>query len=326
MSNHNEKMEELLKNGIPSLLKEKLGVGYNVEDIVGYSFEIGYLMYGYFELPDIEDSYEEKEKKVYDGKTVTIECSGNVGYFAENAYLRGADLIDAHIDVYFKDGEEQKTIRIDEEDYDSVFNGPFEQLHLWLWKVVDRYVTMNNLFVGEDHLCIQQHISLNTSLVAFSEEILKQAGYSLSREDDQRKTFRCELPVFGSCTVTVHDSGISGKNLVGLVVVKTIWKINEAKMLKMLDYMKQTIGKEPHYDDHGYGVSPRPHEIDLRWDLPQGRIGMTWDGFNYTYGTESNHPKGDGTDFVFITLRDRDFLQAVEDKESYGYFHYEDID
>lgn len=187
-------------------------------------------------------------------------------------------------------------------------------------------VTMNNMFVGEDHLCIQQHTSLNTSLVAFSEEILKQAGYSLSREDDQRKTFRCELPVFGSCTVTVHDSGISGKNLVGLVVVKTIWKINEAKMLKMLEYMKQTIGKEPHYDDHGYGVSPRPHEIDLRWDLPQGRIGMTWDGFNYTYGTESNHPKGDGTDFVFITLRDRDFLQAVEDKESYGYFHYEDID
>jgi hypothetical protein len=187
-------------------------------------------------------------------------------------------------------------------------------------------VTMNNMFVGEDHLCIQQHTMLNTSLVAFSEEILKQAGYSLTSEDGQRKTFRCELPVFGSCTVTVHDSGISGKNLVGLVVVKTIWKINEAKMLKMLEYMKQTIGKEPHYDDHGYGVSPRPHEIDLRWDLPQGRIGMTWDGFNYTYGTESNHPKGDGTDFVFITLRDRDFLQAVEDKESYGYFHYEDID
>ena len=55
MSNHNEKMEELLKNSIPSLLKEKLGVGYDVEDIVGYSFEIGYTMYGYFELPDIEE-------------------------------------------------------------------------------------------------------------------------------------------------------------------------------------------------------------------------------------------------------------------------------
>ena len=71
-------------------------------------------------------------------------------------------------------------------------------------------VTMNNMFVGEDHLCIQQHTTLNTSLVAFSEEILKQAGYSLNSEDGQRKTFRCELPVFGSCTVTVHDSGISG--------------------------------------------------------------------------------------------------------------------
>ena len=172
------------------------------------------------------------------------------------------------------------------------------------------------MFVGEDHLCIQQYIMLNTSLVAFSEEILKLPGYSLHCEDNQRKTFRCELPVFGSCTVTVHDSGISGKDLIGLVVVKTIWKISEAKMLKMLEYMKQTIGTEPHFDDHGYGVSPRPHEIDLRWDLPQGRIGMSWDGFNYPNRKDS----------VFITLRDRDFLQIVENKESYGYFHYEDID
>lgn len=179
-----------------------------------------------------------------------------------------------------------------------------------LLKLVDRYVTMNNMFVGEDHLCIQQHTLLNTSLAAFSEEILKQPGYSLNNEDGQRKTFRCELPVFGSCTVTAHDSGISGKNLVGLVVVKTIWKISETKMHKMLEYMKQTIGTEPHFDDHGYGVSPKPHEIDLRWDLPQGRIGMTWNE----------------TDCVSITLRDRAFLHAVEVKDSYGYSHYEDID
>jgi hypothetical protein len=185
---------------------------------------------------------------------------------------------------------------------------------------------MNNMFVGEDHLCIQQHIMLNTSLVTFCEGILKQAGYSLYSEDGQRKTFDCELPVFGRCSITVHDSGISGKNLIGLVVVKTKRKVREATMLKMLEYMKQTIDKEPYFDDHGYGVSPRPHEIDLRWDLPQGRVGMSWDGFNYTYDTESNNPKGDGTDSVFITLRDRDFLQAVEDKDSYGYFHYEDID
>ena len=227
MSN-NKKQEELLNKDIPSMLKEKIGAEYNVEDIVSYSFEIGY--------------------------------------------------------------------------------------------------SMNNMFVGENHLCIQQHTMLNTSLADFREEILKQAGYSLTREDNHLKTFRCELPVFGSCTVTVHDSGISGKNLVGQVVVKTKWKISEAKMLKMLEYMKQTIGLEPHFDDHGYGVSPRPHEIDLRWDLPQGRIGMTWDGFNYTIGSEPNNPKGDGTDCVFITLRDRAFLQAVEAKDSYGYSHYEDID
>ena len=39
---------------------------------------------------------------------------------------------------------------------------------------------MNNMFVGEDHLCIQQHTMLNTSLVAFCEEIqklLKKEGH-----------------------------------------------------------------------------------------------------------------------------------------------------
>lgn len=174
----------------------------------------------------------------------------------------------------------------------------------------------DNMFVGENHLCIQQHTMLNTSLVAFSEEILKQTGYSLSRDDNQRKTFECELPVFGSCSVTVHDSGISGKDLIGLVIVKTKKKISEDEMMPMLEYMKQTIDTEPYYDDHGYGGSPRPHEIDLRWDLTQGRLDMTWDGF-------SNPCE---TDCVAISLRDCAFLQAVEDKDSYGYTHYEDID
>ena len=174
----------------------------------------------------------------------------------------------------------------------------------------------DNMFVGENHLCIQQHTMLNTSLVVFCEEILKQTGYSLSSEDDQKKTFSCELPVFGSCSVTVHDSGISGKDLIGLVIVKTKRKISEDEMMPMLEYMKQTIVTEPYYDDHGYGGSPRPHEINLRWNLPQGRVGMTWDGFNNAYRV----------DCVAITLRDCAFLQAIDDKDSYGYSHYEDID
>ena len=103
---------------------------------------------------------------------------------------------------------------------------------------------MNNMFIGEKHLCIQQHTMLNTSIVAFREEILKQAGYSLYCEDDQRKTFECELPVFGRSSITVHDSGISGKNLIGLAVVKTKRNISEDEMMPMIEYMKQTIATE----------------------------------------------------------------------------------
>lgn len=55
-------------------------------------------------------------------------------------------------------------------------------------------VTMNNMFVGEKHLCIQQHTLLNTSVAAFREEILKQTGYSLYCEDDQRKPLSVDFP------------------------------------------------------------------------------------------------------------------------------------
>ena len=99
----------------------------------------------------------------------------------------------------------------------------------------------DNMFVGENHLCIQQHTMLNTSLVVFCEEILKQTGYSLYSEDDQRKTFECELPVFGSCSVTRLDAYRLHQTAADEAVGTRDYITGEAVVLKIVENLQHGL-------------------------------------------------------------------------------------
>ncbi len=79
--------------------------------------------------------------------------------------------------------------------------------------------------------------------------------------------------------------------------------------------MKQSMPCEPHYDDHGYGVMPKPHEIELVWEMEQGNVDMHWDGFNYNRGNEPNLPQRDGFDYVRIDLWDGTVIRRSRDEE-----------
>jgi hypothetical protein len=94
-------------------------------------------------------------------------------------------------------------------------------------------------------------------------------------------------------------------------------KLSEEEMLPMLEYMKKSMPVESYYEDNGYGVMPKPHEINLFWELPQGKVKMSWDGFNYTRGDEPNQPRGDGMDYVRIELWDCVVLQQTRDEAYY---------
>ena len=94
-------------------------------------------------------------------------------------------------------------------------------------------------------------------------------------------------------------------------------RLSEEEMPPILDYMKKSMPMEPYYDDHGYGVMPKPHEINLFWKLPQGRVEMSWDGFNYTRGDEPNQPRGEGMDYVRLELWDCSLLEQTRDEEYY---------
>lgn len=154
------------------------------------------------------------------------------------------------------------------------------------WRASDDF----NMFVGELHLRIGNLASLN----------IPQKEFHLQR---------AELPVFGPCTVHAY-----GKDVIGHVHLITDRKMSEEEMLPLLEYMNQSMPMEPLYNDHGYGVLPKPHEVNLIWSLPQGEVTMDWDGFNYTRGDEPNHPLGDGLDYVRIVLTDCDYLRRSRDE------------
>ena len=150
-----------------------------------------------------------------------------------------------------------------------------------------------NMFIGEEHLRIGNIVSLNVPMKDFN-------------------IHKADLPIFGPCSVHAY-----GKEVVTHINLSTERKLSEEEMLPMLEYMKKSMPVESSYDDYGYGVMPKPHEINLFWELPQGKVKMSWDGFNYTRGDEPNQPRGDGMDYVRIELWDCVVLQQTRDEAYY---------
>jgi hypothetical protein len=166
------------------------------------------------------------------------------------------------------------------------------------------------MFVGQEHLSVG-HSQLNMPAEEFNDSILKTDGISLCDRDERRMIYKGELPVFGPCNIHVD---IPTEFPICHVRITTERKVSEEEMLPMLEYMKQNMPCESYYDDHGYRVMPKPHEIELIWELPQGNVNMHWDGFNYDRGNAPIFPQGDGCDFVTINLWDCSSIQRSRDE------------
>lgn len=160
-------------------------------------------------------------------------------------------------------------------------------MHLREWRTSDAF----NMFVGEKHLRIGNLSSLSVLTKDFN-------------------IHEASLPVFGPCTVHAF-----GTDVITHISLTTKRRLREEEMLPMLEYMRKSMPVKPHYDDHGYGVMPKPHEIELVWELPQGNVAMRWDGFKYDRGKGPNLPKGDGYDFITIDLWDCSSIRRSRDEE-----------
>jgi len=168
-----------------------------------------------------------------------------------------------------------------------------------------------NMFVLWNHLIVC-HSQLDTPANEFHNAMMKHSGVSLCKKEEDMIMYKCNLPVFGPCNIYVN---IPPKLPIGHVYIVTESKISEKDMLPMLEYMKQSMPCEPHYDDHGYRVMPKPHEIELVWEMEQGNVDMHWDGFNYDRGNGNNLPQGDGLDYVKIDLWDYTVIRRSRDEE-----------
>ena len=168
-----------------------------------------------------------------------------------------------------------------------------------------------NMFIFWEHLSIRHHAQLNTSAEVFNNAILNWYGYSLCYRDERRMTYEGELPVFGPCYIHVD---IPKESPICHVRIVSQQKIDEKGMSPMLEYMRKSMPIEPYYDDGGYRVLPKPHEIRLCWELPQGNVIIKWDGFNYTRGDGENHPQSDGLDYVEVELWDCSCIQRSRDE------------
>ena len=173
----------------------------------------------------------------------------------------------------------------------------------------------NNMFVSGEHLMVCR-IQLDTPASEFHDAMMKHPEVSLCENTDSSvKTkdlkYKANLPVFGPCNIYVD---VPRQELtIGHVRIVTERKVSEQDMLPMLEYMKKSLYAEPHFDDHGYkGVKPKPHEIELVWEMEQGNIGMKWNGFRYNF---DNIPEGDGYDYVSIDLWDGTMIRASRDEE-----------
>lgn len=168
----------------------------------------------------------------------------------------------------------------------------------------------DNMFVSGEHLSISHYAHLYTSADVFNDSILQWHGCSLCERVERKMTYKGDFPVFGPCHIYVD---VPTSLSIGHVRIVTERKVSEQEMLQMLDYMKKSLYAVPHFDDHGYkGVKPRPHEIELVWEMEQGNIGMKWNGFRYNF---DNLPEGDGYDYVRIDLWDGTMIRASRDEE-----------
>lgn len=268
-------------------------------------------MINYKSFGDIEVDYEKKEVRAgcrridfgrishyvfeYASSFETMRVCGMCDELPDNKPLSvttDGEIVSLKLWFNYYQNEELKQSSIDFSQKDAIeARRKLKPLieHLREWRTSDDF----NMFVGDQHLRIGNMVSLN---IPQSEFYLQYA----------------ELPVFGPCTICAY-----GTNRITQVNLATERRLSEEEMLPMLDYMKKSMPTESYYDDLGYGVMPKPHEINLFWELPQGRVEMRWDGFNYMRGDESNQPRGDGLDYVRIDLWDCEELQQSRDEEYY---------
>lgn len=195
---------------IPLLLREKLREDVDLENILGYHYSIGYNTEDW-DFP-IQNYYYEQEENWIDG-THKVSGSRDNSFFCEQIHWgkvpdepfvaknrgyydyyhkkhRGylSMLCWAYIDVFYKNGDEQETIRIEGKDSQSVVYGDFEGLRMWLENEVTKRVTEKGVQPSNN-----QHIRLTARNVLWKKTEIEEIGpveFEMSITDEEAEAIR----------------------------------------------------------------------------------------------------------------------------------------
>ena len=106
--------------------------------------------------------------------------------------------------------------------------------------------------------------------------------------------FKGNIEGLGVCRLTIQ-----GNENVGYIVVFTEHMFTEEEALVIMNQVSTDFSAEPGFDYNGYGVEPKPHEIDHFWDINEGLVTIRWDGFN-VHGYSSKNK--DGLDHIVFSI------------------------
>ena len=98
----------------------------------------------------------------------------------------------------------------------------------------------------------------------------------------------------GICRLTIR-----GSRNVDNIVIATESRFTEHQTLAVMKQVSADLSADPGFDYNGYGIAPKPHEIDHFWDIKEGLVTIRWDGFNVQgYSSKNN----DGLDHIVFSI------------------------
>ncbi len=131
--------------------------------------------------------------------------------------------------------------------------------------------------------------------VESAKKILLEHTFTMDSESGNIIEFKGYLGSLGLCKLKIWTKDY---NTVGGIYISTEKRFTEEEMMEVFEQLKVELHGEPGYDYNGYGVSPKPHEVDHFWDLDEGLVSIRWDGYNVSMFSHNQ----DGADKINLEV------------------------
>ena len=153
----------------------------------------------------------------------------------------------------------------------------------------------NHIFIVEDGRLKVKGIYVGLPIEELTQVLLEQ-GFTVADNDSSATVYGGSIEGLGICCLSIREAN----NKVVSIIIRTVRKCTEDEALAVFEQVKSDLHKEPGFDYNGYGITPKPHEIDHFWDLNEGLLKIQWDGFN-AHGFSFRD--SDGLDYISFGLQ-----------------------